>query len=142
MLRTAFIFCVALMSATAFAGAVWLDPPAYPWQPGEAHSNVSQAFVTGFDANGHPTGICTYYAGYGRTGHPIYARCGWSLTGASLYLTPLDAAPVFAYSSDFDDIALPNGYTGSGWDQGSDAKGNAVYVVDVLPIRRSVLVTP
>ena len=27
-------------------------------------------------------------------------------------------------------------------DHGTDAKGNAVYVVDVLPVRRSVLVTP
>lgn len=143
MLKATFTFCIALISATAaFAGSVWLDPPAYPWQPGQAHSNVSQAFVTGFDGNGHPIGICTYYAGVGRGAHPVYARCGWTLTGASLYVTPLATAPTFTYSSDFDDFTLPDGYTGSGWDQGSDANGYVAYVVDVLPIRRSVLVSP
>jgi hypothetical protein len=66
--------------------------------------------VTGFDGRGNPTGICTYYTGHG---NPVYALCGWDLTGTPLYVTPT-SRPTFTYS-EFGTFTLPSGYTAYGW---------------------------
>jgi hypothetical protein len=88
MLKGLIFAMLTILSAQALA--VQLKAPAYPWSPGVSHSNVTHAFVTGFDSAGNPEGLCTYYEG---NGFPLYAYCGWDLSGAPLYATPAPLSP-------------------------------------------------
>jgi hypothetical protein len=126
-----------LFCGNVFAGSIYLNAPAYPWGPGVAHSNVAQAFVTGFDSAGNPTGICTYY---NSRGFVFYADCGWDLSGKPLYAIPLTVAPKFTYGT-LGQFTLPTGYTAYGWDQ-AHGNGYTLWLEGVLPQRRSVLEAP
>jgi len=138
------VLAMMLACAPVMAGSLYLNPPPYPWAAGVGHSNVSQAFVLGFDGNGNPTGICTYYNSHGT---PVYASCGWDLSGNALYNTPLSITPYQVSlleslnGKPFGQVPLPNGAEYIGWTMAT-LNGDTVYILDVYPERRSVLVTP
>lgn len=124
----------ALLSGAAMAGTVTLKAPAYPWGPGVAHSNVTQAFVEGFDVAGNPYGYCTYY---NSRGFPLYAACGWDLAGNPVYANPI-SRPVFL-TGEFG--GCPNDVEGRCWLQ-AEQNDYSVWVRITYPERISLLVTP
>src|SRR5579864_3617988 len=85
---------LSLFAMPAFAGIAFLNAPTYPWEPGIGHSNVTQAFATGFDAAGNIVGVCTYYNSRGRA---AYATCSWDAAGEPLSATPIVAEPPLYY---------------------------------------------
>lgn len=127
------VLALMLLTAPAMAGTVKLNAPAYPWQPGVGHSNVTHAFVLGFDSSGNPEGICTYY---NFRGFPVYAYCGWDLSGQPVYATPAALTPYQV--SQLETYGEP---IAGGWLQAAE-NGYSVILSDITHPPTSELVAP